>query len=747
MNRWPWRRIVPLLAGAIVLAAIGWLALRVAQTPGTEEAAASAAIETPAGAALFRPQLPNEGSFRKAAESASLTLLADPATAHFQVVSKTTGQVWRSYPDPEDWKQEQLTGVWKNNLLSPVIVEYANLSNYKAASKTVGLVDEKGYVENFQTKPDGFTATFVLPAGGFKLPVEVTLHDDYVETALLDQGLAEGDNSLLNVKLYPLFGGQATKGQDGYLFVPDGSGSLIRFKSGRILPQSVYNYSIFGDDAAFYLDDPNRQRILLPVFGLKSGDQGFLAVVTDGAAFAKVFAAPSGAIGTSNWVTAEWQYRKRFFQSVSRSTNAGFYTYGEDRFESPRRSVRYYPLSGEDSGYVGMASVYRNYLMKEQKVQRLANVPSDIPFYLDLMGGDIRKGLLLDDYMTATPTSEAKGLLQEIYDQGIHRIVVQYAGWQQDGYSTQGGYFPVDSRIGGSKGMKAFIDFAHTLGIPVYLTANYTENNNGDDGFWSRRDGVRDLSGNVLEAPDGAKLVSAGFYRKTLASDLKEFKKLGADGIRFENGIGERLTTDFNSRYGGSRTDEIGIQRQVIEQTKQTLGSVAVSNANAYTYDLIDHIPLLTDDDSYDIFTDEAVPFAQIALHGLIPYTSQWSNLRNESRTEFLRMIEYGAYPTYLLTTAPSDRLKGAYSAWYYSMNGRDWLPELTEEYRKADEALAPVQDKFIVGHRALAPQVKETIYEGGYRVVVNYGKSAYDVGSVKVPAQDFAIVKGGETP
>ncbi|THF83298.1 DUF5696 domain-containing protein [Cohnella fermenti] len=744
MKRLTGRQLAYLAAGAALLLILAWSGWRIAQIRHAEAGPAEP-IAVPADAVLFKPELPQEAGFRKAAESAELTLLVDPATAHFQVVSKSTGLIWRSYPEPEEWAQETIGGVWKNNLLSPIIVEYANLSNYKSASKTVGLADEGGYVDNLETKEDGFSGTFVLPKGGFKIPFEVTLKDDYVETTLLEDGLREGDNSLLNVKLYPLFGGQTTEGQDGYLFVPDGSGALIRFKQDRVLEQSTYNYNIYGGDPAFYQSDPNRQRIALPVFGLKSGDRGFVSIVTEGAAYASVFAAPSGSLGSFNWIAAEWQYRKRFFQSVSRKTDAGFFTYGKERFELPRRTVRYYPLGGEDSDYVGMAGVYRSYLVDEQKVTGLTGDSADIPLYVDLIGADVRKGLLIDEYVTATTTADAKKLLQNIVDQGIRRVVVQYAGWQQDGYSEQGGYFPVDSRIGGDDGMRSFIEFAHAYGIPVYLTADYTINNNGEDGYWYRRDGARSLSGEVQELYEGTTRVSAGFYRKTIASDLQKYARLGADGIRFEGGIGSQLVTDYNSRYGGSRADAIAIQREVLEQTKTTLGSVAVSSANAYAFDLIDHVPLLAAGDSYDLYTDDAVPFAQIVLHGLLPYTSQWSNLRNESHTDFLQMIEYGAYPSYVLSAAPSDRLKNVYSAWYYSMNAEDWLPSLAEEYRKANEALAPVQAKRIVGHRKLAPQVSETTYEGGYRIIVNYGEQAYDEGRLHVPAQDFVAVTGGE--
>ncbi|GAA3408866.1 DUF5696 domain-containing protein [Paenibacillus hodogayensis] len=743
-------------ASAVVLAATLWLGVQIwswqKQASTLPAKTAPAGAFASAGSTVLPPVLPPEERFKPVAESASLKLLADSVTGHFQVLDKANGSVLRSYPDPAYWAKETLPAGWKNNLLSPIIVEYANISNFKSATKTVGLIGEDGFVEGFQTTADGFRATFVFGKGQFKIPVEVALKNNYVETSILDEGIVEGGSfSLLNAKLYPLFGSKPTDGQDGYLFVPDGSGALIRFKPNRIMQQLTYNESIYGSDGSFYKENTERQPVTFPVFGLKSGSQGFLAVVTEGAEAANVYAAPSGSVGISNWVTAEWQYRKRFFQSVSKSTADGFFTYSADKFAVPRRTVRYYVLGPQTNDYVGMAAVYRSYLQNEKGVKPRQPTRQGIPLYIDLIGGDIEKGLLLDRYKTATPTSEAVRLVQDIYDRGIRNLTVHYAGWQGDGYSTHGDYFPVDSRLGGNKGMKAFIDFAHSLSIPVYLAANYSINNDGK-GFWPRRDGLRDLAGNVLETQltgrqDPSSFVSPGFYRKKVASDLPDFKGLGADGIYFEDGIGSLLSTDYNSRYRASRGEAIGVQRDIFDRTKQSLGAVAANNANAYVWDQIDHLPRLADDYSYDIFFDEAVPFAQIALHGLIGYTSEWANLRDESRNAFLRSIEYGAYPTYIFTSSASDKLKDAYSIWQYSLNYKDWLDSLTEEYRRTDEALSAVQDKAIVGHRALAPNVKETVYEGKYRIIVNYNSTEYTEGKLRVPGQDFVVVKGEAAP
>jgi hypothetical protein len=741
--------VAVVVAAVVVLLGVGVYRVLVAGTDAG--AAVDVAAQFDSGAVPYPAGLPDEQAFELAAENERLRLLVNKATAHFQLVDKVTGKRWRSYPDPALWAQETVPTTWKNQLSSPITIEYVNVNNYKSATTASGLLDNQGYLENFRLTDNGFAVTFVFAKAKFKIPVEVALHADYVETSIQDDGIVEGDLSLLNAKIYPLFGAQPSNGQEGYLFLPDGAGALIRFNEERVLKQLTYNEGVYGQDLSFFNENKGRQRIAMPVYGLKGEEQGFVAIIAEGEAYANVFAAPAGSVGLSNWITTEWQYRKRFFQSVSRNTGEGFFTYSRDKFVADKRATRYYPLLDDANDYVGMAGVYRNYLMEEKGVKPVVRHKPDIPLVLDIVGGDIEQGLLFNEYLKGTTTKEAEQIVQRVYDLGIRNINVHYSGWQQDGYSSHGGYFPVDGRIGGNSGMKQFIDFAHRLDIPVYLTANYAINTNGKDGFWWRRDGLRNLAGTVLEwqqneQQEPAKYVSPRFYEKVIRKDLEAYRNLNADGIYFEGGVGQQVSTDFNTRYAASRSEVVETQRRILQQARQTLGASRVQNANFYALDQIDYVYRLTADYSYDVFVSEAIPFAQIVLHGLIPYSLEWSNLRDEPEPEFLRSIEYGANPAYVLAGDRADDMRRAYSVWYYSLNYQDWLEQIGEEYRRANEALKDVQDRFITAHRTLAPGVKETVYGDDYRIIVNYNDTPYRQGDLVVAARDFAVVnKGGD--
>ncbi|QNK56276.1 DUF5696 domain-containing protein [Paenibacillus sp. PAMC21692] len=751
------RRVLALasvgVAIILLLGAMFWLIQRdgTAGEQGNATTAAGEAVQDEASASTnlsspIEPRLPNEGSFARVAESDSLILWADAETGHFKAESKDSGNFWRSYPEPAYWEDEATSGVWRSNLLSPVMLEYIDASSSKSQTKLTNWMEERGVLA-FEEMEDGFRATYHFNSTGFKIPVEVTLREDYVEVRIIDGGITEGALSLLNLKAYPMFGSQPSIDKEGYLLLPDGSGALARFEENRSNDKSVYREPVYGSDLAFYNEVTNRSEVKMPVFGLKSGKQSFLGVLTEGEEYAKLFAAPAGSLGNGNWITAEWQYRIKFFQSTDRRGVEGFYTFSKERFEAAERSVRYYLLEGEDVGYPAMAAKFRDYLIQERGLQRLPSGDGDIPFFADIVAADLKQGPLWDDYIVGTTTGEAERMLRELTDAGIGSITAIYHGWQRYGYSSHGGVLPADRRIGGNKGLESLANTAGELGGKLLLAANYSLNNSGRGGFWSLNDGLRNLAGTLLYQPLPAKeedvpIVSPLYSFRKALGDLPEYEKLGVDGILFTGGIGSSLNTDFNSRNQATRSEVLDGQQAVLAATAETIGYAAAENASFYSLPGISHIHRIADDYSYDIFVDEAVPFAQIALHGLVTYTSEWGNLRDEYKSDYLKSVEYGAYPAYVFTAAASGAFKKAYSVWYYSMNYKDWIDVAAEQYERLNEALRDVQDAFIVDHATLAPGVKETVYENGHAVIVNYNAEPYQGDGYVVGASDFAIRK-----
>ncbi|UVI30187.1 DUF5696 domain-containing protein [Paenibacillus spongiae] len=736
-------------------------------------AGSQSAADSPATADSASP-FPRDDEFVPAADSAVLQLRAHPKTGHFIVIDKRNGNVFRSYPDPEGWNEEEAAGAWKTHMQSALLVRYVELnSNQKNQVKDTNLLDQKGAVAGFELTEGGFKLTFAMPAIGFAIPVEVRLQDDFVETRIVDEGVKDGKTKdemkeyermrknqkdpnarISGIRLYPFLGADTSDSQDGYLFVPDGPGMLVRFQNDRPSTQSnYYNERVYGEDWAFSNNRSLsiRKPVRMPVFGIKSGDRAMLAVIRDGAEYASVVAAPSRSFGPYNWIAAEHGYRFPYFQPTNTRKTEGFLAYAKDRTESGR-SVRYYFLGKAEADYVGMASRYRKALLEEEGMRPLQPKDANISLQIGLLGADEKKGFLFNSYMPLTTTEQAVSIIDRLTGQGVARMSILYTGWQKGGNSDYGGQMKVDHRIGGSEGMKELAAYARKKNGTVTLDGSFlTFNNTGANGFRKSRDGLRDLGSVIIgdsSSPNGRALtfVSPRFSENYILRDLDKVKALGVDGIAFSGAVGSMLNSDYNDKYAATRQQAMDIQETIMRKTKETFGRVDVADGNFYALKHASNMLGLQDEYSFDLFADSSVPFAQIALHGLVGYSSGYANMADNYREYLLKSIEYGAVPSFLLTYEQSQSLLKTVSLDHlYSTYYADWADDISSAYKRFNAALGDVQDQFIVGHRQLDDGIRETRYAGGKRIVVNYNDEPYRMNGLDIPAKDFIAIEGGK--
>ncbi len=120
--------------------------------------------------------------------------------------------------------------------------------------------------------------------------MEYTLTEDAFQASVLTSRIQEEKDSyrMYSVTLLPYFGAGSSE-DEGYMFVPDGSGALIRFNNGQ---QRMGEYSQGplrpGRRHRAESTGPVTQNALLPVFGVKRGENGFAAIITEGEARARL---------------------------------------------------------------------------------------------------------------------------------------------------------------------------------------------------------------------------------------------------------------------------------------------------------------------------------------------------------------------------------------------------------------------------------------------------------------------------
>lgn len=747
-------RIYKYAAVSVVILAILIYAVthvRIIMTEGNGLQASSLQHKSPPKVKKGMDELPKPADFETVAQNSDITLMADPTTGHFIVKDNRDGAVYRSYPDPQQWKDTSIMGAWRSHLRAPLMFEYKNFSDHQSQTMDSDFIYQHGKIENFKKIKNGFSLTFDVPSIGIKVPVQVTANNNYVQTKIINSGITEKKPVLMWLRLYPFFGAEHTGNASGYMFIPDGSGTLIQFQnSNSQTSNQIYDEPIYGQDQSFAMSVPNHstQRVVMPVFGIHYGNKGFLAVDVQGAGHTEILGSPAGVYSKYNWAAFQQNYRAGFKEYPNRhDTKNSFVAYNVKQRFGDDRTVRYYFLDNGHSNYVGMAQQYRQYLINRYHLSKI-KPKNALPLDLSIIGAGTESGAIRNKSAVETTTSQAMQMIQRLYGLGIQNMSIQYWGWQHKGYSAFGNYSSVNPALGGNGGMKKFVQYAHSMHIPVYLNVNYSVNNTGSDGYIPRYDAMRNQGGTLLVMPDvlkrgGLPMVSEKFMMKQIKKDLPFYKKLGVNGLDMM-GIGNDLNSDYNSTYGANRQASKKLQQQLLTMVKDTLGGVQAEQSNIYNVGSLNQINNLTHDDSYHFYTTDSVPFVQIALHGLVAYNSNFENNRQDFINGFLKDIEYGDNPSYIVTAGSSTKLKYTYGLDYYSTKFSDWSSDMVKEYQRYNKALAGVQDQFIVGHKVLTNQVHETDYQNGERIIVNYSSKPYTADQVTVKPKDFVVLKGG---
>ena len=94
---------------------------------------------------------------------------------------------------------------------------------------------------------NGIIFRYSFVSEGISIPIQYTLQEDHLQVSvLIDQIEETAENRLIDISLLPYFGAANTTEQ-GYFFVPDGSGSLIHFNNGKY-NGSAYQQKVYRED-------------------------------------------------------------------------------------------------------------------------------------------------------------------------------------------------------------------------------------------------------------------------------------------------------------------------------------------------------------------------------------------------------------------------------------------------------------------------------------------------------------------
>lgn len=564
---------------------------------------------------------------------------------------------------------------------------------------------------------------------------------------------------LTNISLLPYFGAGSTE-DEGYLFVPEGSGAVINFNNGKS-KQSAYYANVYGWDY-----DQKREavvdetRVAIPVYGIANGDSAFVAIMEEYSTIATIQADVSGRRHSYNYAYASYEIVHGDTMDISAKSDRTIMAFEKELPEGS--TVQSYTFI-DSTDYVDMAKVYREYL--QEKYPELQKVEeTELPVAVELIGAIDRVkqilGMPIKRPEVLTSFAEAKTLIEEMLADGYENLSVRYSGWMNGGVTHS---IPKDidltSGMGGKKALKALMEYANSNDVDIYLNGRtqFEYDSNIFDGFIRSRDAAKYISREITELSvysniffgemSTARQDTYHLLRPSVCIELMDNLAEAAAkynaGVAFED-TGYLLSADYNPRRTVTREESMKMQMEELAKIKSEGTPIMISAGNEYALmyaDIITNVDLEGKD--YQIL-DYKVPFYEIALHGLINFTGDAINLADDARDMVLKSAETGAGLSFAFMYESSDVLQNTEYMEYFATDYSQWKDIAKKYYLRYKEEMAGLNNQFITDHEVLATGVTATTYEDGTVVYVNYNTSDFKNGTLEIPAKDYLVERSG---
>lgn len=325
--------------------------------------------------------------------------------------------MYNDYPRTKDgtpiyvYSASQLTE--EKRPLSEIIKKYCHDYTF---SMMFAQEKECGYVDNSLQKPVIRCALeYTFNADGslsVRLPASAITFDETVYTF----------DSITPLKFF----GSGDMTNPGYMFYPDGSGTVIEFndfyneENDKKLALNLTS-NVYGSDFCYSkITGANREQITMPVYGIvndvKASSEtassygvskvtnGFFAIIEEGAALANLGFTTGGAVHRYAGIFASYNPYPSDEYDLSETMSVGSlgtYTIVSESKYTGSYVTRFVMLTdnavGEtqkqrdgsayyETSYVGMATYYRDYLKANGALTALQDINDNLPLYIEVLG-------------------------------------------------------------------------------------------------------------------------------------------------------------------------------------------------------------------------------------------------------------------------------------------------------------------------------------------------------------------------
>ena len=693
-----------------------------------------------------------ERGFRLIGNTPDISLYLNEDIFNIAVLDHQTNYVWYGYY-PE-YENKGYTNTVSRLIESGVTIDYYDATTLNEAKMSLSNPDA-GTEIDYKDLSNGVEANINMVKMGISFTVVITIEDDQVFVKIPYESIVEVPYQtvamriprvykLQSIMVFPYFG-SANYEINGYAFVPDGSGALIRYQN--IPYNTAYIKRLYGRDLGIQTSVTTLNHlkeeapVTLPIYGINHGYQqsAFLAELISGFGAAELHSYPyrynNIDLNTTFFV---YRTRDRSLIRLSGGTTSSIPLINKDPYPSDFE-MRYSFLNDSDASYSGMAKRYRKNLNLESVVEE-----KPISMHLEVVGLDYKPSLLGKVAVRLTTYKELISMIDDMTSLGLDQTIITYRSWNQGGFFNKNSnrYNPA-SKLGGTRNFNKLLDrieLEEGIELSLYQDPLVTAEQKAFQSV------LRRTTLDIFNAPIESSRLSNGYYMTTtgvsdrLLSNASKYEKNGINSLSLES-LG---SLQFSYQLGKNTV----YREQMIEEIQEELMAldsydIGLYQPADYTFEYINrYYHMYYQSNLYSFMTD-SIPFISMALAGHVELYTQHLNYINDLEIMKLRMIEYGLSPSFIVTHEEGHMLRYTNYEYLYTTEFDVWKDKMAETYQDVSSVLNQVNGFQIVSHRYIAYGISEVKYSNNKTIYVNYTDQVYSNGDILIEPFNTFVKEG----
>ena len=483
------------------------------------------------------------------------------------------------------------------------------------------------------------------------------------------------------------------------------------------------------------------KRISMPIYGMihDVGNTGFLVISEQGANYGVLNFKSAGPINSYYYTYFSYRYRESYEQYQSRADEDQFRISLQKDINKYDVAQKYVFLSGSNADYVGMAKAYQDYLLSTNQLgEKRRSEYDQTPMKIDFIGSEITMGILRPKLREVTKYSEVTSILQQLQSDGYNELTTALKTYNmsEDGYR-----FDIFRKLGGKNDFKEMLEVLDENNIPFSYYLDYVRSYDSYSKKHAQTLSKREIYHIELSWWSYAHLVNhTEHYLSYAKDDVEDLSKYGIDTVTL-NGFDRSVYTSWDDGIVSS-TENLSDVNETLKYFNDKDIMTNIYNPDAYMYAYTNEYYNAPISSSDFTFVSASIPFMQLVIGGYMDMYSDYLNFISDETTSLLRLVEFGIYPSYVLTGGSTYDLKETNSSYYYITEYDVLKDRISDYYEFIDEGLQASMGKEMLDHTFLAEGVVLVEYEGNVQIMLNYNNVEVTFNDVIVPAESYVVIQ-----